>query len=40
VDITVSEILLFPVKELPVLRGYNEFDDVPQDKRTNVYGSV
>jgi predicted nucleotidyltransferase component of viral defense system len=29
VDITVSEIMLFPVEQLPVLRTYPEFEDVP-----------
>jgi len=28
VDITISELLLFPVELLPVLRGYAEFDDI------------
>jgi uncharacterized protein len=37
VDITVTEILLFPVEQLPVLRTYPEFEDVPEDRRISVY---
>jgi hypothetical protein len=37
VDITVSEILLFPVEQLPVLRTYPEFEDVPEDRPISVY---
>ncbi len=37
VDITISEILLFPVELLPVLRAYAEFDDVPEDRPVAVY---
>jgi uncharacterized protein len=37
VDITVSEILIFPVEELPVLRTYLEFEDVPEDRPISVY---
>jgi predicted nucleotidyltransferase component of viral defense system len=37
VDITVAEILLFPVERLPVLRTYPEFEDVPQDRPISVY---
>jgi uncharacterized protein len=37
VDITVAEILLFPVEQLPVLRTYPEFEDVPEDRPIPVY---
>jgi uncharacterized protein len=37
VDITVAEILLFPVEQLPVLRTYPEFEDVPEDRPVSVY---
>lgn len=37
VDITVSEILLLPVEQLPVLRAYPEFADVPEDRPISVY---
>jgi predicted nucleotidyltransferase component of viral defense system len=37
VDITVSEILLFPVEQLRVLRTYPEFEDVPKDRTIAVY---
>jgi hypothetical protein len=37
VDITVTEILLFPVEQLPVLRTYSEFEDVPEDRPISVY---
>ncbi len=37
VDITVAEILLFPVEQLPVLRTYPEFEDVPEDRPISVY---
>ena len=31
------EILLFPVEQLPVLRTYSEFDDVPEDHSISLY---
>jgi predicted nucleotidyltransferase component of viral defense system len=37
VDITVSEILVFPVEQLPVLRTYPEFEDVPEDRPISLY---
>jgi predicted nucleotidyltransferase component of viral defense system len=37
VDITVSEILVFPVEQLPVLRTYPEFEDIPEDCQISVY---
>lgn len=37
VDVTLTEVLLFPVEHLPVLRAYEEFDDIPQDRRVAVY---
>jgi predicted nucleotidyltransferase component of viral defense system len=37
VDITISELLLFSVELLPVLRGYAEFDDIPEDRPVTAY---
>jgi predicted nucleotidyltransferase component of viral defense system len=37
VDITISEVLYFPVEQLPVLRSYREFEDVPEDRLVAVY---
>jgi uncharacterized protein len=32
VDITIDEVIAFPLEERPVLRGYPEFADLPQDR--------
>jgi predicted nucleotidyltransferase component of viral defense system len=37
VDITISEVLYFPVEQRPVLRAYPEFEDLPEDRLTAVY---
>jgi hypothetical protein len=37
VDITVREHMVFPLAERPVLRGYEEFADVPEDRLIQVY---
>jgi len=37
VDITISEVLYFPVEQLPVLRAYQEFEDVPEERLVAVY---
>lgn len=37
VDITVREHLVFPLAERPVLRGYEEFADVPENRLIQVY---
>ena len=37
VDITIAEILIFTVEQLPVLRTYPEFEDVPEDRPIPVY---
>jgi predicted nucleotidyltransferase component of viral defense system len=37
VDITLSEHLVFPVENLPVLRAYEEFTDIPEDRPVAVY---
>jgi uncharacterized protein len=37
VDITLREQLVFPLQERPVLRGYDEFADVPEGRRIRVY---
>ena len=37
VDVTVREKLVFPLLERPVLRGYDEFTDLPADRRIRVY---
>jgi hypothetical protein len=38
VDITISELVLFPVEHRPALRAYPEFDDLPEDRMIAVYG--
>lgn len=37
VDITVREEVVFPVEEQPVLRGYPEYEDLPDDATVRVY---
>ena len=37
VDITVSEVLLFRVGQLPILGTYPEFEDIPEDRPLSVY---
>jgi predicted nucleotidyltransferase component of viral defense system len=37
VDITLSEHLAFPIEGRPVLRGYEEFSDFPEDRVIQVY---
>ncbi len=37
VDITIAEVLHFPVEQLPVLRAYPEFADVPEDRPIAAY---
>lgn len=37
VDITINERLTFPLCERPVLRGYDEFADLPQDRCIDAY---
>jgi predicted nucleotidyltransferase component of viral defense system len=37
VDITIREHLVFPLAERPVLRGYEEFVDVPENRLIQVY---
>jgi predicted nucleotidyltransferase component of viral defense system len=37
VDITVREHLVFPLAQRPVLRGYDEFADVPENRSIQVY---
>ena len=37
VDITIREHLVFAVVERPVLRGYKEFADIPEDRLVRVY---
>jgi predicted nucleotidyltransferase component of viral defense system len=37
VDITLDEVLVFPVERLPVLQAYEEFQDLPKDRRIAVY---
>ena len=36
-DITIRERIILPLKERPVLRGYEEYRDIPQDARVRVY---
>ena len=37
VDVTQQEHLGFPLEDRPVLRAYDEFSDLPEDKRLSVY---
>jgi predicted nucleotidyltransferase component of viral defense system len=37
VDITIRERLAFPLKDQPVLRGYKEYADLPDDAKIRVY---
>ena len=37
VDVTIEEELSFPLEEKPVLRGYPEFADLPEDRVILVY---
>jgi uncharacterized protein len=37
VDITINERLTFPLCERPVLRGYDELADLPQDRCIDAY---
>jgi uncharacterized protein len=37
VDVTLRERLVFPLQDLPILRGYEEFTDLPENRRVQVY---
>ena len=37
VDITINEVLSFPLANRPVLRGYAEFADIPENRSILVY---
>jgi uncharacterized protein len=37
VDITLLEKLVFPLQERPILRGYEEFTDLPENRLIRVY---
>src|SRR5258708_31886767 len=37
VDITINEVLSFPLANRPVLRGYAEFADIPENRPILVY---
>jgi uncharacterized protein len=37
VDITMRERLVFPLEQRPILRGYQEFTDVPEKRLIGVY---
>ncbi len=37
VDITISERLVLPIEDRAVLRGYDEYADLPEDSRIRVY---
>lgn len=37
VDVTIREKIVFPIKKCPVLRGYNEYADLPDGARLRVY---
>jgi len=37
VDITIREDIVFPLEERPLLRGYEEYEDLPKDAVLRVY---
>lgn len=37
VDITIREEVVFPIEERSVLRGYPEYEDLPEDARVRIY---
>ena len=37
VDVTLRELLVFPLEDRPVLRGYHEFEDLPDDRIVQTY---
>jgi len=37
VDITINERLAFPLRDRPILRGYDEFADLPEGRLIDVY---
>lgn len=37
VDITIAERVVFPLNERPVLRGYQEFTDLPENRFLSAY---
>jgi predicted nucleotidyltransferase component of viral defense system len=37
VDVTLNEVLSFPLEDRPVLRGYPEFADLPENRPVLVY---
>ena len=37
VDVTIRERLVYPLEKRPVLRGYEEFGDVPEDRVVRAY---
>lgn len=37
VDVTITEVLCFPLQERPVLRTYEAFDDLPEMRTVRVY---
>lgn len=37
VDITIEERIVLPLREKPVLRGYKEYEDLPEDATIMVY---
>jgi len=37
VDITINEKLVFPIASKPVLKAYDEYEDLPENERIGVY---
>jgi uncharacterized protein len=37
VDVTLREQLVYPLREQPILRGYEEFSDLPENRLIRVY---
>ena len=36
-DITIRESIVLPLEDRPILRGYKEYDDLPEDARVRIY---
>ena len=37
VDITIEEVIVLPLEQRPVLRAYDEFEDLPNNRTLTVY---
>jgi hypothetical protein len=39
VDITIEEVIVLPLEQRPVLRAYDEFEDLPNNRTLTVYSA-